>query len=154
MSSKRWLNFISLVLAVALMLWAWRDVNWSHLSQILQRIHPGWIGLATVTFLAAFVVRGHRWGLLLELGSMAPDDDTTAFIFQQGLDYPIRRHLLLATSPPTLLADMEEMAERAEAAEAQAKSTWRPATWMPRGQGQRGQRKNPGEGPMDLDWMQ
>lgn len=65
MASKRWLSFISLVLAVALMLWAWRDVNWKHLSQTLQQVHLAWIVLATMTFLSAFVVRAHRWGLLL-----------------------------------------------------------------------------------------
>ncbi|NEQ51493.1 MAG: flippase-like domain-containing protein, partial [Leptolyngbya sp. SIO3F4] len=65
MSSKRWLSFIGLLLAVALMLWAWRDVNWTHLGQTLQQLHFGWIMLATITFLAAFVVRAHRWGLLL-----------------------------------------------------------------------------------------
>ncbi|MEM7797024.1 MAG: lysylphosphatidylglycerol synthase transmembrane domain-containing protein, partial [Cyanobacteria bacterium P01_C01_bin.118] len=65
MSSKRWLSFIGLVLAVALMLWAWRDVNWRHLGQTLQRVHLGWIVLATITFLSAFFVRAHRWGLLL-----------------------------------------------------------------------------------------
>lgn len=80
MSFKRWLNFISLALAVVLMLWAWRDVNWSDLGQILQRIHPGWIVLATVTFLAAFVVRGHRWGLLLP-GQNTPFGTRVAAVF-------------------------------------------------------------------------
>ncbi|MBT9317395.1 lysylphosphatidylglycerol synthase transmembrane domain-containing protein [Leptothoe spongobia] len=65
MSPKRWLSFIGLFLAVVLMMWAWRDVSWTHLGQTLQQIHLGWIVLATLTFLAAFVIRAHRWGLLL-----------------------------------------------------------------------------------------
>ncbi|MGD1857625.1 MAG: lysylphosphatidylglycerol synthase transmembrane domain-containing protein [Leptolyngbyaceae cyanobacterium] len=65
MLSKRWVGFVGLFLAVVLMLWAWRDVSWTHLWQTLQQIHLGWIVLATVTFLSAFVVRAHRWGLLL-----------------------------------------------------------------------------------------
>ena len=80
MVSKRWLSLIGLFLAVVLMMWAWRDVNWAHLGQTLRQIHAGWIVLAVLTFLAAFVVRAHRWGLLLP-GLQVPFSTRVAAVF-------------------------------------------------------------------------
>lgn len=64
-NKNRWLTPISLLITVILLFWAWRGISLEKVWTILIHLHWGWVGLALVAFLSGFMVRVHRWGLLL-----------------------------------------------------------------------------------------
>ncbi len=64
-NNRRWLTPISLFLTVILLIWAWRDISIDKVWNTLNYLHWGWVGVALIAFVTGFMVRVHRWGLLL-----------------------------------------------------------------------------------------
>lgn len=62
---KQLYTALSLMGTVVLMMWAWRGVSFASVWNALNGIQYGWIGLGLLTFAASFLVRAHRWGILL-----------------------------------------------------------------------------------------
>lgn len=62
---KRIYTFISLAITLALLLWAWRGVSFVNVWSALEGLNYSWLVLGLLTFVASFVVRAHRWGILL-----------------------------------------------------------------------------------------
>ena len=57
--------FLPLAITVALLIWAFRGVSFGAVWRVLGTTQWPWLGLGLVTFLPAFLIRAHRWGILL-----------------------------------------------------------------------------------------
>jgi glycosyltransferase 2 family protein len=64
-SPSKWWALLGLACTTALLIWTWRDIEPVKLWQTFQGIQWLWLVPGLLTFLLAFVVRSHRWGILL-----------------------------------------------------------------------------------------
>lgn len=62
---KRIYAFLSLAGTIVLLVWAFRGVSFVSVWHALEEASHGWLVLGTLTFIASFLVRAHRWGILL-----------------------------------------------------------------------------------------
>jgi glycosyltransferase 2 family protein len=78
-SKNKWFALVGLGLTTALLMWTWRDIEPVKLWQTVKAIQWLWLVPGLVTFITAFVVRSHRWGILL-----ATHQPTTRFSLRQA----------------------------------------------------------------------
>ncbi|WP_017305375.1 lysylphosphatidylglycerol synthase transmembrane domain-containing protein [Spirulina subsalsa] len=56
---------LGLLVTIALLSWALRDINLIQVGQAFQTAKPTWVIIALITFLTSFSLRAKRWGTLL-----------------------------------------------------------------------------------------
>ncbi len=63
---RQWLSLlVGTAVTVILLSWAFRDVSWSAMAEVLRHAHWGWLLLGWGTYLSVYWVRAWRWGTLL-----------------------------------------------------------------------------------------
>jgi uncharacterized membrane protein YbhN (UPF0104 family) len=83
----RWSWIARIVVAIAAILWVFRDQDWRELATVLRKLSPGWFAFSLAVFVVAQISIGLRWWLLLRAQAVHIPIPAAVRLYFLGLFY-------------------------------------------------------------------